>query len=340
MATTRLPGQLIRSGSIPPAALGGGVISASAQLATSLPTGTVSSSAQIDYNSITNKLSGIVSSSAQVTPLLPGSTVSSSAQVDITATSNYSTFSSSLATVDATQQVSLTALNAATSSYAINSTLQSQLAGVVSSSTQVPPLLPGGTVSASGQVDITTTTGYSTFSSSLATVDATQQVSLNALNTATSSYAINSTLQSQLAGVVSSSTQVPPLLPGGTVSSSGQVDYNSITNKLSDVVSSSAQFNALSGTSASFATTASFALTSAGGGGGSSVTVSATAPVGPSAGNMWWNSTLGKMFIYYDDNDTDQWVEDISARSGTNIDLDGGIASTTSWAQTINCGTA
>ena len=80
-------------------------------------------------------------------------------------------------------------------------------------------------------------------------------------------------------------------------------------------------------------------MTSAGGGGGSSVTVSATAPVGPSAGNMWWNSTLGKMFIYYNDSDTDQWVEDISARSGTNIDLDGGIASTTSWAQTINCGT-
>ena len=236
MASTRLPGQLIRSGSIPATALGGGVISASAQLATSLPTGTVSSSAQIDYNSITNKLSGVVSSSAQVTPLLPGSTVSSSAQVDITATSNYSTFSSSLATVDATQQVSLTALNAATSSYAINSTLQGQLAGVVSSSTQVPPLLPGGTVSASGQVDITATTGYSTFSSSLATVDATQQVSLNALNTATSSYAINSTIQSQLAGVVSSSTQVKPLLPGGTVSSSGQVDYNSITNKLSDRV--------------------------------------------------------------------------------------------------------
>ena len=140
-------------------------------------------------------------------------------------------------------------------------------------------------------------------------------------------------------GIVSSSTQIAASIPTGTVSSSGQVDYNSITNKLSDVVSSSAQFNALPGTSASFATTASFALTSAGGGGGSSVTVSATAPVGPSAGNMWWNSTLGKMFIYYNDNDTDQWVEDISARSGTNIDLDGGIASTTSWAQTINCGT-
>ena len=249
---------------------------------------------------VKDALSGVVSSSAQVKPLLPadtvtsstqvkaflpGGTVSSSGQVDITATTGYATFSSSLATVDATQQTSINALNTATSSYAINATIQGQLAGVVSSSTQVKPLLPGGTVSSSaqfpgwvtssaqidynliqnklsgvvssstqvqpllpggtvsssGQVSITATTGYATFSSSLATVDATQQVSLNALNAATSSYAINSTIQSQLAGVVSSSTQVKPLLPGGTVSSSVQVDYNSITNKLSGVFSSSAQ---------------------------------------------------------------------------------------------------
>jgi hypothetical protein len=145
-------------------------------------------------------LPGVVSSSTQVSILIPAGTVSSSAQIDY-------------------------------------NNIQNKLSGVVSSSTQVKPLLPGGTVSSSGQVDITATTGYATFSSSLATVDATQQVSLNALNAATSSYA----LQSQLAGVVSSSTQVKPLLPGGTVSSSIQVDYNSITNKLSGVYSSSAQ---------------------------------------------------------------------------------------------------
>ena len=92
----------------------------------------------------------------------------------------------------------------------------------VSSSAQVAPLLPGGTVSSSGQVDITTTTNYSTFSSSIATKNNVQDVSITALNTATSSYAINSTLQGQLAGVVSSSTQVAPLLPGSTVSSSAQ----------------------------------------------------------------------------------------------------------------------
>ena len=105
MATTRLPGQLIRSGSIPPAALGGGVISASAQLATSLPTGTVSSSgqfpgwitasSQVNYNTIQNKLSGVVSASAQITPLLPGGTVSSSAQVSTPSAYTQSIFDSS-----------------------------------------------------------------------------------------------------------------------------------------------------------------------------------------------------------------------------------------------------
>jgi hypothetical protein len=80
-----------------------------------------------------------------------------------------------------------------------------------------------GVFSSSIQVDITGTTGYSTFSSSIATKNDIQDVSINALNAATSSYAIDATIQSQLAGVVSSSAQVQPLLPGGTVSSSGQV---------------------------------------------------------------------------------------------------------------------
>lgn len=62
MATTKLTGTLIRTGSIPTIALGGGVVTSSAQITNLLPTGTVSSS-------------------AQVAPLLPGGTVSSSTQV-------------------------------------------------------------------------------------------------------------------------------------------------------------------------------------------------------------------------------------------------------------------
>ena len=45
------------------------------------------------------------------------------------------------------------------------------------------------------------------------------------------------------------------------------------------------------------------------GGGGASVTVSDTAPVAPEAGNLWYESDTGSMFIYYDDGDTSQWVE-------------------------------
>jgi hypothetical protein len=79
------------------AALPGGIISSSTQL----PAGTVSSSAQypgwvtassqIDYNSITNKLSGVYSSSTQIANNLPAGTVSSSGQINAGATANFAT---------------------------------------------------------------------------------------------------------------------------------------------------------------------------------------------------------------------------------------------------------
>ena len=82
-------------------------------------------------------------------------------------------------------------------------------------------------------------------------------------------------------GIVSSSTQVAPLLPTGTVSSSAQypgwvtsstqVVWSSV-NYNSGILSSSTQFNALTGTSASYAVTASYAANA--GGGGSNVTSS------------------------------------------------------------------
>jgi len=194
MPTTVLTGTVIRSGSIPTTALGGGVISSSVQLTATLPAGTVSSSTQ----------------------------------VDITSTSGFSTFSSSVATKNNLQDVSLNALNAATSSYAINATIQNQLAGVASSSAQVKAYLPDGSVSSSAQFP-----GW---------VTASSQIDYNSIT-------------NKLSGVVSSSAQVKPLLPDGTVSSSAQfpgwvtassqIDYNSIQNKLSAVVSSSTQIISL-----------------------------------------------------------------------------------------------
>ncbi len=85
--------------------------------------GLVSSSAQIDYNSIQNKLSGVVSSSTQVQPLLPVGTVSSSAQYPGWVTSS--------------TQIVWSSVN--------------YNGGIVSSSAQVKPLLPDGTVSSSAQ---------------------------------------------------------------------------------------------------------------------------------------------------------------------------------------------
>lgn len=52
-----------------------------------------------------------------------------------------------------------------------------------------------------------------------------------------------------------------------------------------------------------------FTGSAGGGGGGASVSVSDTAPVSPSAGNLWWNSTTGTAYIYYNDGDSSQWVE-------------------------------
>jgi hypothetical protein len=49
----------------------------------------------------------------------------------------------------------------------------------------------------------------------------------------------------------------------------------------------------------------SASATFGGGGGGASVTVSNTAPVGPVIGDLWFDSTSAKMFVYYDS----YWIE-------------------------------
>ena len=46
-----------------------------------------------------------------------------------------------------------------------------------------------------------------------------------------------------------------------------------------------------------------------GGAGGAGIEVSDTAPVGPDAGDLWYDSTTGKTFIWYEDGTSDQWVE-------------------------------
>ena len=45
------------------------------------------------------------------------------------------------------------------------------------------------------------------------------------------------------------------------------------------------------------------------GGGGASVNVGTTAPSTPTAGNLWWNTNEGVLYIYYTDADSSQWVQ-------------------------------
>ena len=51
-------------------------------------------------------------------------------------------------------------------------------------------------------------------------------------------------------------------------------------------------------------TTANISISGSGG-----ATISTTAPSTPSAGNLWYNSNLGRTFIYYSDGDSSQWVD-------------------------------
>jgi hypothetical protein len=44
-------------------------------------------------------------------------------------------------------------------------------------------------------------------------------------------------------------------------------------------------------------------------GGGASVSISATPPIAPSAGDLWWDNVAGKLKIYYVDANGSQWVD-------------------------------
>jgi hypothetical protein len=152
----------------------------------------VSGSSQISYTGLLNIPAGIVSGSSQI---LSGITlVSGSSQIDITQTTNYTTFSSSIAysissSVASTNWVNISSKPAGlvSGSSQVNFTQLSGISsGIVSSSAQVTPLLPSGVVSGSSQVNFTQLSGISS-------------------------------------GIVSSSAQVTPLLPSGVVSGSSQI---------------------------------------------------------------------------------------------------------------------
>jgi len=46
-----------------------------------------------------------------------------------------------------------------------------------------------------------------------------------------------------------------------------------------------------------------------GGGGGASVTVSPTQPQDPNQGDLWFDSSDAKLYLFYDDGISSQWVQ-------------------------------
>jgi hypothetical protein len=62
------------------------------------------------------------------------------------------------------------------------------------------------------------------------------------------------------------------------------------------------------------------------GGGG---TISDTAPSSPSAGDLWWNSANGQLYIYYTDANSSQWViaNAFTGATGVYLPLTGGTVS-------------
>lgn len=63
-----------------------------------------------------------------------------------------------------------------------------------------------------------------------------------------------------------------------------------------------------------------------GGGGGASVTIASTAPGSASAGDLYFDDELLTLFVYYDDGDTQQWVEASPSASNNPLQFSKAIA--------------
>ena len=259
------------------------VVSSSQQIKNNLPAGTVSSSTQIAAVQVTSASYALTASLAIG---VSGSLAVNTDGLNEGTTNLYYSDARVKTKLNVENVHSASFLGTATTTnlaeginlYFTNQRVKDALPGVVSSSTQLPVLLPGGVVSSSAQYPgwVTSSTQINTgsfngsfvgtFTGSVLANNgvvsgASQVASLLPGGTVSSSLQypgwITSSTQVVWAsvnyntGIVSSSTQVQPLLPGGTVSSSAQypgwvtassqIDYNSITNKLSGVVSSSTQ---------------------------------------------------------------------------------------------------
>lgn len=67
---------------------------------------------------------------------------------------------------------------------------------------------------------------------------------------------------------------------------------------------------------------------------GGGVTVSATAPSTPIAGDAWYDTVDGTLYVYYNDGDSSQWVE-VAANSGISVALSGRLGVVETYVTTL-----
>jgi len=241
-------------------------VSSSNQVNIFLPAGTVSSSTQVDLAQAFNTASRAVTASYALVSL--GTTATNTDGLPEGTTNLYYTdarvktkmnadvvhsgsFLGTATTTNLTEGINLYFTNArvvnALPAGTVSSSTQVAIAGAISSSTQFKTLSDpfSGSFTGSFTGDGTNLTGIAT------TLNVTGSTSgQSAINLKTSGLLFSG--ENGISATVSSST-VTLTAPAGTVSASSQVDYNSITNKLSGVYSSSTQTVAsLSGQSVQF----------------------------------------------------------------------------------------
>ena len=67
---------------------------------------------------------------------------------------------------------------------------------------------------------------------------------------------------------------------------------------------------------------------------GGGVTVSATTPLNPIAGDAWYDTVDGTLYVYYNDGDSSQWVE-VAANSGISVALEGRLGVVETYVTTL-----
>ena len=57
----------------------------------------------------------------------------------------------------------------------------------------------------------------------------------------------------------------------------------------------------------------------------SETATSPTPPENPGSGAMWWSTIDGRLYVYYEDIDSEQWVPATPESGGSSIDINGGL---------------